>query len=73
MVNIDQELWAFWDYKKYSKLKRLQRIGMFFPQIGRDIGTLKELYGNLNKLQIPQGHKRLIEFYFDLIKEGKIT
>ena len=62
----------FWDYKKHSHTKELERIGLFFPQVGRDKKTIIELYENLDTLNIPQENKKLIELYYDLIKKGEI-
>jgi len=61
---------TFWDYKKVSELKRLERIALFFPQVGRDKKTVIELYRHLDKLSIPEANKKLIKFYYKLIKEG---
>ncbi|WP_022670737.1 hypothetical protein [Hippea alviniae] len=60
----------FWDYKEHSHTKELERIGLFFPQIGRDKETIIELYENLDRLNIPESNKKLIELYYDLIKKG---
>ncbi len=62
----------FWDYKKYSNAKRIQRVAMFFPQIGRDKKSVIELYKNIDALDIPSGNKKLIELYYELIKKGKL-
>ena len=63
----------FWDYKKISKIKKLERIGLFFPQTGRDKKTVIELYNHIDDLNIPRENKKLIEFYYKLIKEGKLN
>ncbi len=62
----------FWDYKKYSNAKRIQRAAMFFPQIGRDKKSVIELYQNIDTLNIPSGNKRLIKLYHELIKKGEL-
>jgi hypothetical protein len=63
----------FWDYKKVSKFKKLERTAMFFPQTGRDKKTVIELYNHIDKLNIPKENKKLIEFYYKLIKEGELN
>jgi len=59
-----------WDYKKVRPLKELERIGMFFPLIGRDKDTVLTLYENLDKLKLPEEKRQLILFYYDLIQKN---
>ncbi|GAB6888935.1 hypothetical protein JCM13304A_24350 [Desulfothermus okinawensis JCM 13304] len=63
----------FWDYKKVSQFKKLERIALFFPQTGRDKKTVIELYNHINELNIPKEKKKIIEFYYKLIKEGELN
>ncbi len=64
---------VFWDYKSHSAKKRIQRIAVFFPQIGRDKKTVAELYKNIDTLNIALGNKKLIKFYYELIKKGVLS
>ena len=63
----------FWDYKKYSENKKLERIALLFPQIGRDKKTVEKLYKNIDKLKIPENNKKLIKLYYKLIQGGELS
>ncbi|WP_035587871.1 hypothetical protein [Hippea jasoniae] len=66
--NID----IFWDYKKLSKKAKLQKIALFFPQVGRDKNTVIELYNMLDELDVPAANKKLIKLYYELIQKGEL-
>ncbi|GEM_PF-2825344 len=63
----------FWDYEKCSEIKFLERIGLFFPQLGRNKNIVVQLYRNLHKLNIPEENKKLIKLYYQLIENGELA
>jgi len=69
----DTKRFIFWDYKKYSMAKEIERIALFFPQIGRNKKTVEKLYKNIDLLKIPPANKKLIEFYHKLIEKGELS